>query len=309
MDYGAHLPLIDFTGKGTSLKQIIDYSETAERLGYGTLCANDHLLFPKPWMDGPTALASVIASTSSIGFATTVSLPIVRGPVAMAKTLSAIDILSEGRLTVGVGPGSSQRDYSAVGIPFEERWKRLDEAVETMRALWSKEGTQFKGAYYSTEGVEMEPHPRQQPGPPIWLGSWGSPAGLRRVSRLGDGWLASAYNTTPEMFQEARARLDAYLGDAGKDAGEFPDAIATMFCYVTEDPGEADRVIRDIIAPAISRPEEELRERLPVGSAEECAEKLSAYQAAGAQRLYLWPVQDEVRQLELFQERVIPQVG
>lgn len=57
MDYGAHLPLIDFTGEGTSLKQIIDYSETAERLGYTTLCANDHLLFPRPWMDGPTALA------------------------------------------------------------------------------------------------------------------------------------------------------------------------------------------------------------------------------------------------------------
>ena len=106
MDYGAHLPLIDFTGKGTSLKQIIKFSETAERLGYKTLCANDHLLFSRPWMDGPTALASVIASTSSIGFATTVSLPIVRGPVAMAKTLAAIDILSEGRLTVGVGPGS-----------------------------------------------------------------------------------------------------------------------------------------------------------------------------------------------------------
>ena len=309
MEYGAHLPLIDFTGKGTSLKQIIDYSETAERLGYGTLCANDHLLFPKPWMDGPTALASVIASTSSIGFATTVSLLIVRGPVAMAKTLSAIDILSEGRLTVGVGPGSSQRDYSAVGIPFEERWKRLDEAVETMRALWSKEGTEFKGSYYSTEGVEMEPRPRQQPGPPIWLGSWGSPAGLRRVARLGDGWLASAYNTTPEMFQEGRARLDGYLGDAGKDSGVFPDAIATMFCYVTEDQGVAERVIRDIIAPAINRPEEELRERLPVGSAEECAEKLSAYKAAGAQRIYLWPVEDEVRQLELFQERVIPLVA
>ena len=213
MEYGAHLPLIDFAGKGTSLKQIIDYSETAERLGYSALCANDHLLFPKPWMDGPTALASVIASTSSIGFATTVSLPIVRGPVAMAKTLSAIDILSEGRLIVGVGPGSSQRDYSAVGIPFEERWKRLDEAVETMRALWSKEGTEFQGSYYSTEGVEMRPLPRQTSGPPIWLGSWGSAAGLRRVARLGDGWLASAYNTTPELFQEGRARLDGYLGD------------------------------------------------------------------------------------------------
>jgi alkanesulfonate monooxygenase SsuD/methylene tetrahydromethanopterin reductase-like flavin-dependent oxidoreductase (luciferase family) len=89
-----------------------------------------------------------------MALATTVALPIVRGPVALAKSLAA---LSGGRLVVGVGPGSSARDYAAVGIPFEERWKRLEEAVLAMRALWLREGSPFKGEFYSAEGVVLEP--------------------------------------------------------------------------------------------------------------------------------------------------------
>jgi alkanesulfonate monooxygenase SsuD/methylene tetrahydromethanopterin reductase-like flavin-dependent oxidoreductase (luciferase family) len=114
--------------------------------------------------------------------------------VALAKSLAAIDLLSGGRLVVGVGPGSSALDYAAVGIPFEERWKRLKEAVWAMRALWLREVSPFKGEFYSTEGVVLEPYPTQQPGPPIWIGSCGSEAGLRRTARLGDGWLLP---TTP----------------------------------------------------------------------------------------------------------------
>jgi alkanesulfonate monooxygenase SsuD/methylene tetrahydromethanopterin reductase-like flavin-dependent oxidoreductase (luciferase family) len=129
-----------------------------------------------------------------MALATTVALPIVRGPVALAKSLAAIDLLSGGRLVVGMGPGSSARDYAAVGISFEERWKRLEEAVLAMRALWLREGSPFKGEFYSTEGVVPEPYPTQQPGPPIWIGSWGSEAGLRQTACLGDGWLLP---TTP----------------------------------------------------------------------------------------------------------------
>jgi alkanesulfonate monooxygenase SsuD/methylene tetrahydromethanopterin reductase-like flavin-dependent oxidoreductase (luciferase family) len=93
-----------------------------------------------------------------MALATTVALPIVRGPVALAKSLAAIDLLSGGRLVVGMGPGSSARDYAAVGISFEERWKRLEEAVLAMRDLWLREGSPFKGEVYSTEGVVLEPH-------------------------------------------------------------------------------------------------------------------------------------------------------
>lgn len=298
--------MIGFGGGPPTLGHLTRYAETADELGFAALSVNDHLLFPRPWLDGPTALTSVLGVTGEMDLMTTVALPVVRGPVALAKSMAAIDILSGGRLIVGVGPGSSSRDYDAVGIPFEERWKRLDEAVEALRALWREEGPPFEGSYYSTEGVVAEPRPSRQPGPPVWIGSWGSEAGLRRTARLGDGWLASAYNTTPEAFADARRRLGEHLRSAGKGPDRFPNAIATMFLDVTEDSAEADRVCHDILGPTLKRPVEILRERLLVGTARECAEKLDAYQVAGAQRIMLWPVRDERRQLEIFQKQVVP---
>lgn len=249
-------------------------------------------------------MAAVLAHTGRMALATTVSLPVVRGPVALAKSLAAIDLLSDGRLVVGVGPGSSVRDYAAVGIPFEERWKRLEEAVRAMRAFWLREGSPFKGAFYSTEGIVLEPYPAQLSGPPIWIGSWGSEAGLRRTARLGDGWLASAYNTTPEEFPSAWGRLIEHLHAAGKDPNRFSNAIATMYFFVTEERAVAGRILREVLSPTLNRPEEELSQRLLVGPAEECAEKLAAYQVAGAQRVFLWPVEDELHQLAVFRERV-----
>ncbi len=307
MELGAHLPLISFAGESWSLQRLADYARTARGLGYTSLTANDHFVFPKPWLDGPTALAAVIEHSGDMSLMTTVSIPVVRGPMATAKTLGAIDLLSGGRLIVGVGPGSSAKDYEAVGLDFEERWKRLDEVVLALRALWG--GEDYTGRFYTTEGIRLEPLPAQRPAPPIWIGSWGSHTGLRRTARLGDGWLASAYNTTPTEFADARTRLAGHLKANGKDPEAFPNGLATMLMYVTEDAGEADRIIGDVIRKAINRPEEELRERLLVGSAESCAAKLAAYQEAGLQRVLVWPVEDELDQLAILREQVAPQIG
>ena len=309
MDYGVHLPLIALNKQPWTLQRLLEYAQITESIGFQALSANDHLVFPRPWLDGPTALAAVLTRTGRMVLATTVALPVVRGPVALAKSLAAIDLLSGGRLIVGVGPGSSARDYAAIGVPFEERWKRLDEAVQALRALWLRESSPFRGEFYSTEGITLEPYPAQRPGPPIWIGSWGSEAGLRRVARLSDGWLASAYNTTPEAFAAALRRLAEYLHTFGKEPNRFPNAIATMFFYVTEERATSDWIVREVLSPTLNRPEGELRQRLLVGPAEECAEKLAAYQAAGAHRIFLWPVEDELRQLTTFQERVAPLVG
>jgi alkanesulfonate monooxygenase SsuD/methylene tetrahydromethanopterin reductase-like flavin-dependent oxidoreductase (luciferase family) len=306
MEFGAHLPLIDFDGRGCTLANLLEYTETAEALGYTFLCANDHLVFARPWLDGPTALAAVLSKSGHMRLATTVAIPVVRGPVQTAKTLAAIDILSGGRLVVGLGPGSSPRDYAAVGLPFEERWKRLDEVIRTLRTYWSREAPDFEGQFYSTRGISLEPHPEQRSGPPIWIGSWGSKAGLRRTARLGDGWLASGYNTTPELFGTGRRDLAEQLRAAGKDPASFPNGIASMWLYVTDDRSKADWMLENTLSPAIKRSPDELRDRLPIGSAEECAQKLAPYAAAGADRIFLWPIADEVEQLTLFKERVAP---
>jgi probable F420-dependent oxidoreductase len=306
MELGVHLPLISFVGERRSLDDLLAVAKAANELGYTHLCANDHLVFSRPWLDGPTALAAVLAHSGRMTLATTVAVPVLRGPAATAKILSAIDLLSGGRLVVGVGPGSSARDYELVGVSFEERWKRLDEAVQTLRAFWRADDVAFEGRFYSSAGFALAPTPAQRPGPPIWIGSWGSAAGLRRVARLADGWLASGYNTTPELFGRAWSDVQAALAVRGRDAAAFQNGIATMWCYVTEDRARADAILADVLAPMLNRPAEQLRALLPIGSAVDAAEKLEAYARAGAQRVFLWPLADECAQLEAFRERVVP---
>jgi len=310
MRFGAHLPQIDFEGRARwSADHLIAYARTAERLGFDALCVNDHLVFPKPWLEALTALALVASHTERVQLMTTVSLPAIRGPVALAKALASLDVMSGGRVVAGVGPGSSRLDYEAAGVPFEERWKRLDEAVRAMQSLWDPARSGFSGRFYSTEGVALEPLPHQPGGPPIWIGSWGSDAGMRRVARLANGWLGSAYNTEPHLFRSAREVLNRQLEQQGRDPGTFPNAIATGFMYVTPDANEARRVRRDVIAPMIRRDEGEVERRLLIGPAGECVEKLSAYAEAGAQAFFVWPIADEIEQLELFAADVAPKVG
>lgn len=292
MEYGAHLPLIDF-GTSPSLPTLKQYARTAAALGYRYLCANDHLLFSRPWLDGPTALAAVIEESQDLTLATTVALPVIRGPVQLAKTFAALDVLSDGRVLVGVGPGSSAADYAAAGVPFDERRQRFDEAVGMLTALLEGD-----------PGVPtLEPRPVQSPRPPVWVASWGSRSGLELAARRGDGWLASAYNTTPERFAESLERLSEGRQEP------FPNGIATAWLYITEDSREAERVLHDVLAPMLNRPVEQLRAlSLPIGPAETCAERLQAFARAGAQRIFLWPLRDELTQLALFQERVAARI-
>jgi probable F420-dependent oxidoreductase len=306
MEFGVHLPLISFMGEQRSLGDLLAVTKAADDLGYTHVCANDHLVFSRPWLDGPTALAAVLAHSGRMTLATTVTVPVLRGPAATAKILAAIDVLSAGRLVVGLGPGSSARDHELVGVRFEERWKRLDEAVQILRAYWRADDVAFEGTFYSSAGFTLEPRPVQRPGPPIWIGSWGSAAGLRRVARLADGWLASGYNTTPKLFAQAWSDVLAAVAEHGRDAARFPNGIATMWCYVTEHRARAEAMLADVLAPLLNRPVGPLRAILPIGSAEECAAKLLAYEQAGAQRVFLWPLADERAQLETFRERVVP---
>ena len=134
--------------------------------------------------------------------------------------------------------------------------------------------------------------------------------GLRRAAELADGWLASGYNTTPERFAASWARVREHVAARGADPDGFDNGIATLWAYVTEDRAAADRVLADVLSPLLGRPVESLRElSLPIGPAEVCAERLSDFAAAGARRLFLWPLGDEVRQLELLAERVVPHIA
>jgi hypothetical protein len=131
---------------------------------------------------------------------------------------------------------------------------------------------------------------------------------LRRVARLGDGWFASAYNTTADAFRAAKESLSEQLQAHGRDPAGFPNALVTMWTWITEDEHEADRMLRDVLAPLLRRGPDALCDQLCIGPAEKCAELLSRYAAAGCERVHLWPLGDEPRQIELAATAVLPAV-
>nr|WP_281387104.1 LLM class flavin-dependent oxidoreductase [Jiangella mangrovi] len=267
------------------------YVDAAREAGFDAISANDHLVFQRPWLDGIVALSTVVERSVDLTLATTVALPVVRGPVALAKAAAALDLLSGGRFVLGVGPGSSAADYEAAGVSFEERWPRFDASVRVLRSV------------LTDDAVPPPDRPI-----PIWVGSWGSAAGLRRVAHLGDGWLASAYNTTPGQITAGRDLLHRALKAAGRDPHAFPTALATTWTYLTDDGAEA-RTHLDALARMLGRDPVTLADQVLIGPAEECAAKLARYADAGVGQVFVWPVADPITQLRRFGTSVIPHLS
>jgi alkanesulfonate monooxygenase SsuD/methylene tetrahydromethanopterin reductase-like flavin-dependent oxidoreductase (luciferase family) len=305
VDFGVHLPLIDF-GEGTlTFDQLRTYARTAAELRYATLSANDHLVWRRPWLDGPTALTSVIEHTGTMALATSIALVAVRHPVVVAKWLTTLGHMTDSRIIAGLGPGSASGDYAAVGVPFEQRWVRFDEAFRAVKALVRGEHVPV-GQFYDLSQVRLAPLPTRRP--EVWFGSWGSDRRLRALAQTADGWLASGYNTTPAEFAEARTRLDGYLAACGRTSNACPDIVATMWLYVAGNQREADRTLAEVLAPTLGRQAHELAARLPVGTPDHCIELLRSYAAAGAQQILLWPIHDPINQLHTFNELVRPSI-
>jgi alkanesulfonate monooxygenase SsuD/methylene tetrahydromethanopterin reductase-like flavin-dependent oxidoreductase (luciferase family) len=285
---------------------LASYTATARQLGYGSIASNDHLVFTRPWLDGIVALASVVETSGDLQLATTIALPVVRGPAAVAKAVAALDIVSGGRIVLGIGPGSSERDYHAAGVCFDERFPRFEESIHVLRAHLSGGAPPFDGRFYSTTPA-LEPRPDRPDGPPIWIASWGSDVGLRRVARLGDGWFASAYNSSPTQMVSAREKLASALAQDGRTLDGFPCALATMWTYVTNNRRECDEHVADL-ASMLNRPAEQLARQVLVGPADHCAAVLRAYADAGINQVFFWPVADAENQLERFMQDVAPLV-
>jgi len=309
MEFGVHLPLIDFAGEGLSFRRLAETVDVARECGFSSVSANDHFLFSAPWLDGPTALAAVVERSQGMKLVTTVSLATLRGPVQLAKALVALDILSEGRVVAGLGPGSSRLDYELIGVPFEERWPRFEEVIGLLRTLLQPGTTTMGGTYYSLPPTELTPAARQSDGIPLWIGSWGSRVGLRRVARMADGWLASAYNTTPEEFAANEMILREERQRQGRPGNDFPHALVTMWTFVTDKRAESERVLSEILGPLVKRDAAQLRRRVCVGSPEHCAELLSRYVRAGCKQIFFWTVGDERHQIERIAHDVVPRIS
>ncbi|MFZ0648342.1 MAG: LLM class flavin-dependent oxidoreductase [Nitrososphaeraceae archaeon] len=307
--------------KSSSKEQILSIARKAESLGYDSLSVNDHIVFRTGWLDSLTTLSAVAAVTDRIKLGTSVLNIVVRSPVICAKSLSAIDILSCGRLfAAGVGPGSHKGDYDVCGIPFEQRWSRFNEALEILRMVWNNEdreydnmksptpsSTDYNGKYYRLEKISIEPKPFQKPHPPISIGTWGSSdVGLRRVAKYGDGWMASAYNITPDKFKEKWKILLSYRQALGKDIQSFENSVMSMFGYIDDDRNKVHRMAKDVLSPALGRSAEELENLLLFGSTDHCLKKIRTLSEAGVKRIHFWPVSNYLEQIEAFRNDIVP---
>ena len=313
VEFGFHLPArVISDGRSqpapASHEHLTSIASEASANGYASIWVTDHIVYFDPWMDCLLLLASVAGHAKGLKLAPGVlGLPL-RHPVAMAQTLATLDIISGGNLIIGVGEGSTKMDFDALGLPFEDRRKRLEEAVPLLRRLFTEEKVTHHGDYYSLEEVSVLPHPAQHPHPPIWLSSWGSPVGLRRVARLGDGWIASAMHSSPEDFAAALSMLETELRQRGKDPAEFPHAVDTMYVYADPSDSRAREIAGPIIEHTIRGPFETEAGHYIVGDYQRCQELLRRWKEAGARHIAMWAVTDDVEQVRRFAEHVLPHV-
>jgi alkanesulfonate monooxygenase SsuD/methylene tetrahydromethanopterin reductase-like flavin-dependent oxidoreductase (luciferase family) len=305
--FGVHLPVMGFWGQEPTFHQIIASAQKAEDLDFDSLSINDHIVFNTSWLDALGTLSAAATHTKRIRVATSVLNIVVRHPVICAKAFTAADVLSSGRLIAGVGPGSHKGDYEACGISFDERWSRFDEALQVLTLLLdtqSADAKDYDGKYYRFKNILLEPRPLQSPHVPIHIASWGSDIGLRRVARYGDGWMASAYNITPDRFKEKWKLILSYRKELGKDTEYFENSIMTMFGYIDEDEERVNKMLNDVLAPSLGRSPEDLKELLLFGSADRCLKKVRSLVEQGVQRIHFWPVGDYLQQIEIFRREI-----
>ena len=312
-EFGIHLPvriLPGSDGKPATARQLVEIVETAAGSGFTHVWVTDHIVWFNPWMDCLILLGAVAerAATLNMDLATgVVGLPL-RNPVAIAQTFATIDVLCEGRLIVGVGEGSTASDFDALGIPFAERRKMLEDAVPALRNLLTNAHASHNGPYYNFDDVSVLPHSAQQPSPPIYLSSWGAPAGVRRVARLADGWIASAWHGTPESFADGLGRLNDELPKYSKDAESFPNAVNTMFFHVDSDGPRAHREMGPRIETITREPYDPAAGHYLVGDGGELREGIAHWRDAGARRIGVWAVEDTLTQIKNFGKEVISRI-
>ncbi len=254
MRFGFYLPTRGRTAEPQAIEAMVAHGEA---LGFSSVVVADHLVFPVtihskyPYtvsgafpgegdaLDQLSLMAFVAGKSHRLRLISSVMILPHRNPVVTAKTLATIDVLSAGRLTVGVGVGWLREEFEALGAPdFDRRGAVSDEYLRIFKTLWTQDPASFRGEFYRFEALRCLPHPTQKPHPPIWVGGH-SPRALRRVARLGDGWHpVGATPAVPLRPPEMRARLDELRRLTEAEGRDF-SALTISFQAPLYDPGQA----------------------------------------------------------------------
>jgi probable F420-dependent oxidoreductase len=253
MRYGFYLPTRGQTATPEALETLV---ARGEALGFSSVVIADHIVFPVtirskyPYtvsgafpgqgdqLEQLSLMAFIAGKTRALRLISSVMILPHRNPVVTAKMLATIDVLSGGRVTVGVGVGWMREEFEALGAPdFDRRGAASDEYIRIFKALWTQDPASFHGEFYRFEAIRCLPHPVQKPHPPIWIGGH-SKAALRRVARLGDGWHPVGANpAAPLRPPELRALL-AELHRLTEAEGRDPSTLTISYKAPIYDAGQ-----------------------------------------------------------------------
>ncbi|MFC1960599.1 LLM class F420-dependent oxidoreductase [Chloroflexota bacterium] len=251
MKIGVIFPHFEF---GTDSGAVRDFAQTVEALGFSHIAADDHVIGPNPDRPGgwtgwvtyktafyePLVLFSFMAAvTRRLAFNTWVLLLPQRQTVLVAKQAATLDILSEGRLRLGLGVGWNEIEYTSLGADMRTRGQRIEEQVLLLRQLWTQELVDFQGNWHTIPDAGINPLPVQRP-IPIWFGGQ-SEAAIRRMARLGDGWMP--LYTDVHQAQPGLDLLDRCLEDAGRSRANF--GLEARLPYGSGDPAVWEQLLLD----------------------------------------------------------------
>lgn len=226
MKLAVEFPSVAYREGGAGIARL---AQGIESIGFDQIDMFDHVIMgfptdaraaplypPKmPIMEALMMLSYIASATSRVGLGTEVLVLPQRQPVLVAKQVATLDTLSGGRVRLGVGVGWQESEYDALEERFDNRGKRMDEAIRVLRAYWGDEQVDINGEHYSSTAMAMEPKPPQGRNLPIWVGGQAE-AALRRVGELGDGWLANAI-AEPAIAAKCRDKIARYAEAAGRD--------------------------------------------------------------------------------------------
>ena len=318
MDYGFSIPT---RGVLANRESILAMAKRGEELGFSYLALPDHIVIPRdigspyPYntarkmvgasegdcLEQIALMAYLAAATSTIRLLTSVMVVPHRPPMLTAKALATIDVLSQGRVTVGCGAGWMEEEFKAVGAPpFNERGQVTDEYLRIFKTLWTEDDPRFEGRYARFENIIFLPKPVQKPHPPLWIGGE-SPAALRRVIALGDAWYPIGSNPqfpldTAERYSQALTRLREEAGRAKRD----PASIDLAFWASWYKEGQTGTT-------------SDGKRQAFTGSDEEVAQDIVAYRSLGVRHLLFnfarETLSESLAAVERFASHVLPLAG
>ena len=280
-----------------------DYVRQAEAMGFEDGWLTENILSPNFQLEPVTYLAYLAAVTERIRLGVAVVILNTRNPVQLAKALSSVDQLSNGRMTLGVGLGGGTRNYAAFGVPEERRVARFEEALKVMKALWTQDRATVAGDFWRLDGARMQPKPLQQPHIPLIFGGHSEQA-LRRAIRLGDGWMAAGSVSTEQSIESLK-QIRAYLREERGDESAF---LLSKRLYVAVDDDEAlgRRKLSAALGYQYGGTDQDHTGLAAAPS--RAVEVLGRLREAGAQHVVLNPAYEHMKQMEVLATKVVPQL-